>query len=138
MWVVQLQRITQQIAVTDKDSADTDEKKLYQKLAQKQKILLKKVASYHLHLKQYETCREECKQAEAQLVHGDGRCVLYRDFVNQYNEEGRKVNNLVLVKITRGENGELAVEKLHNFSTDKLSGCDAYFVADVFAHHLTP
>ena len=66
------------------------------------------------------------------------KCVLYRDFVNMYNEKGQKVKNLVLVKLTRNDRNTLDVVKLHNFCTDSKSGCDAFYVADVFDHHLKP
>ena len=55
-----------------------------------------------------------------------------------YNEKGQKVKNLVLVKLTRNDRNTLDVVKLHNFCTDSKSGCDAFYVADVFDHHLKP
>ena len=119
-------------------AACAEEDEMYSQLKKRQRDLQTKVARYDLHLKQYEQCRSEVKLAEEALSFNDGKYVLYRDFVNCYNEAGQKCKNLVLVKVTRGENGELVAEKLHNFSTDKRSGCDAYFVADVFEHHLKP
>ena len=41
-----------------------------------------------------------------------------------------------MVKITRGEDKQLVVTKIHNFNADKQDGCDSFFVADVFDHHL--
>ena len=131
VWELQLNHVNKQIANFQGDDS------LLSRLQKRQRELRKKVARYQSHLKQYERCREEVKRCEENLKFGDGTCVLYRDFVNCYNEAGQKVKNLVLVKITRGEDGDLVVEKLHNFCSDKNSGCDAYFVADVFQHHFS-
>ena len=132
VWELQLKQINAQLAAGNQTAA------VATKLRQRQRELTKKVSRYELHLKQYAVCRDALKAAEDALRYGDRCCVVYRDFVNMYNDKGNKVKNLVLVKITRGEDGELIVTKLHNFSTDSKSGCDAYFVADVFRHHLTP
>jgi hypothetical protein len=69
-----------------------------------------------------------------------GECILYRDFVNQYNSDGKKVNNLVLVVMWRDKVGDpLNVKKLSNLCSDAESrSCDAYYVADVMAFHLEP
>ena len=127
MWELQLKQVIAQLA--NQPSA------MREKLFQRQRELVKKVARFELHLKQYAVCRAALKEAEDALQFGDRKCVVYRDFVNCYNEKGHKVKNLVLVKITRGEDGELIVIKLHNFSSDIQSGCDSYFVSDVFDHH---
>ena len=129
IWELQLQQVKSQLASGTSNA-------LSGKLQQRMRELSKKIARYELHLQQYEVCRAAMKKAEDGLRFGDRKCVLYRDFVNCYNEKGQKVKNLVLVKIVRGEDDDLVVTKLHNFSTDKLSGCDAYFVADVFNHHM--
>ena len=118
VWELQLKQINAQLAAGNQTAAvDT-------KLRQRQRELTKKVSRYELHLKQYAVCRGALKAAEDALRYGDRCCVVYRDFVNMYNDKGNKVKNLVT--------------KLHNFSTDSKSGCDAYYVADVFRHHLTP
>ncbi len=132
VWELQLKQINAQLAAGNQTAV------VATKLRQRQRELTKKVSRYELHLKQYAVCRDALKAAEDALRCGDRCCVVYRDFVNMYNDKGNKVKNLVLVKITRGEDGELIVTKLHNFSTDSKSGCDAYYVADVFRHHLTP
>ena len=107
----------------------------YVSLQKEHRDLNRKIARYHRHLEQYAKCRDEIKRVEDSLKFGDKRCIVFRDFVNCYNERGDKVKNLVLVKITRSEDGDLIVDKIHNFCTDKASGCDAYYVADVFDHH---
>ena len=131
LWELQLQKVNAQLASVAETHAD------FLKLQKNQRDLRTKVARYHRHLEQYSKCRDAVKAVETSLRVGDGRCVLYRDFVNCYNERGTKVKNLVLVKLTRGEDRDLVVEKIHNFCTDKESGCDAYYVADVFRHHMT-
>ena len=88
-------------------------------MKQRQKELDKKVAHYRQHLLQYETCRAAVKQCENDLKFNDRKCVLYRDFVNMYNEKGQKVKNLVLVKLTRNDRNTLDVVKLHNFCTQQ-------------------
>ncbi len=95
-----------------------------------------KLANYETHLKQYAECRARVQQCEADLKFGDRTCLLYRDFVNTYSEAGSKIKNLVLVKITRGADGQLVVEKRHNLCSSKQAGCDAFFVADVMDFHM--
>ena len=98
--------------------------------------LQKDLTQYKLHLEQYAVCRAKLAQAERALRYNDEACVLYRDFVNQYNELGGHVKNLIFVKITRGEDGELVVHKINNFCSDKDSaGCDAFYMADVMDFH---
>lgn len=106
-------------------------------LQKQQRKLQRDIARYKTHVQQYETCRAEVQRDEEMLRFGDRKCIVYRDFVNMYNEKGEKVINLILTKLTRGEDGELIVQKINNFSTDrKTAGCDAFFVADVMDHHL--
>lgn len=98
--------------------------------------LTAKVDHYHLHLKQYESCRQHLKQIEHELK--PGQCLCYRDFVNQHNAEGGKVVNLVLCLLWREqEQGPLFVLNIYNFCTDKQSqSADAYHVADVMDFQL--
>lgn len=65
------------------------------KLDQGVRKLTKQVEAYHLHLAQYEVARQAVQVATAAIR--PGRMVLYRDFVNQHNANGKKVNSLVLV-----------------------------------------
>ena len=130
IWELQLKKVTSQLS----DSPSSAEASKLNKTARK---LRSNIARYERHLKQYEVCRTEVKAEEDALAHGDGKCVMYRDFVNCYNEKGEKVKNLIFTKITRGENGELVVQKINNFCTDKNAGCNAFFVADVMDFHLT-
>ena len=91
---------------------------------------------YQNHLKQLETCRLKVIQAAEELTVGE--CLVYRDFVNQHNEHGKKINNFVLVVLYREvENGDLLVLNLSNIIEYAKDGsCDAYFVADVFTFHM--
>ena len=60
-----------------------------------------KVDEYKEHLKQFEVCREAITKKEANLKVGE--CVVYRDFVNQYTCDGKKMANLQFVIIYRTE-----------------------------------
>ena len=129
IWELQLQELNRRIA-GNPDSAEAA------KWLSQVRKLKTKVARYERHLEQYSLCRDAINEKEDSLEYGDGRCVLYRDFVNVYNERGEKVKNLVLTKLTRAEDGSLLVVKLHNFCTDKQSGCDAFYTHDVMDFHL--
>ena len=59
----------------------------------RQRQLREVVAKYQIHLKQYEACRSTVITLEETI--GAGDAVLYRDFVSQYNCEGKKIANLV-------------------------------------------
>jgi hypothetical protein len=99
--------------------------------------LQEKFDHYEIHLKQFEICRKTVKDYEEALV--PGQMVMFRDFVNQHNASGKKVNNLVLVFLYREEEGE-DIRKLavHNFCTDAESqSCSAWFTKDVLDHHLS-
>ena len=130
VWELQLQAVNRELAQNPTGSRLTD-------LQKQQRKLQRDIARYKTHVQQYETCRAEVQRDEEMLRFGDRKCIVYRDFVNMYNEKGEKVINLILTKLTRGEDGELIVQKINNFSTDrKTAGCDAFFVADVMDHHL--
>jgi len=104
-------------------------------LVTEQRALTKAVDHYHLHLRQYEKQRAKVQQLEANLVPGEG--LLYRDFVNDHDESGAKVCNLMLVLAERKVlGGPLVLTNIENFA-DKES-CDAWFTADVFDFHLAP
>ena len=94
------------------------------------------VKKYQIHLKQLQTCRPRVIEAAEHLT--IRQCLVYRDFVNQHNVQGRKINNFVLVVLYREtEGGELLTFNLSNIiEFDKKGSCDAYFVADVFTFHL--
>ena len=72
-----------------------------EQLRKQQRNLQKDISRYQLHLAQYEVCRKKVTEFENSLRYKDGRCLLLRDFVNQYNEEGGHVKNLNFVKIAR-------------------------------------
>jgi hypothetical protein len=106
-----------------------------EKLLRDKRFEEKAVNHYHLHRKQFEACRPKVDAIMNQLARNE--CLLYRDFVNQHNVRGKKVNNLVFVLIQRNENGVLIRSKISNFCSDSESNmCDADFVADVFEFHL--
>jgi hypothetical protein len=131
IWELQLKEINSKLAADP-----SPDPAMYQKLLAKARKLKSDVTRYERHLEQYAKCRATVKGLEESLVFGDRRCVLYRDFVNMYNDRGTKIKNLVLVKITRAEDGSLLVVKLHGFCSDKQVGCDAYYVADVMDFHM--
>jgi hypothetical protein len=99
--------------------------------------LRKKVQLYQVHLEQYEKCRARVKEAEESIT--PGRMVMYRDFVNQHNPAGAKVNSLVLVVLYRDTiGGPIHKVALHNICTDAASqSCGAWYVRDVMDHHLS-
>ena len=101
-------------------------------LGQKRK-LDKQVQLYRRHCLQYKIQRERIKSIEASC--GVDECVCYRDFVNDHDEMGSKVCNLVLVKRQRLEpGGEMRSLNIHNFGDAE--SCDSYWTADVFDFHL--
>ena len=107
------------------------------RLEKESRKLATDIRRYRRHLDQFASARRKVKEMEESLIHGDKRCVVYRDYVNVHNENGTKVLNLVLTKITRGADGQLEVKTLNNFSADKnTAGADAFFTADVMDHHL--
>jgi len=131
IWELQLQSVQQELAAPEKNATRAEE------LRKQLRGLQKDIARYKQHLEQYEVCRRKVSEVERALQFNDGACVLFRDFVNLYNEQGGHVKNLVLVLITRGEDGELLVRKINNFCSDKeTSGCDAFYMADVLEFHL--
>jgi len=102
----------------------------------RQRFLKGKVDEYHRHLEQYNACRPYMFELEQSLQKGE--CIVYRDFVNQYSDEGH-VSNLVFVILSRDNTtGLLKVRKVHNFCTNPLfSSCDTDYVATVFDWHLS-
>ena len=106
-----------------------------QNLLKVKRKLDKQVRLYKMHCLQYETQRKKVQDIEAALKPGEG--VLYRDYVNDHDEAGNKVCNLVLVLRHRLKQGEeLVTTNIHNFG-DKES-CDAYWTADIFDFHFAP
>ena len=89
-------------------------------------------ARYERHLEQYKSCRAVAKDLEMNMLAGD--VMFYRDFVAQYNCDGRKIANLVLVALWREtDGGFLHTFKFNNFcSNKKENSADAFYVADVF------
>jgi hypothetical protein len=93
------------------------------------------VRQYHVHCEQYEKQRKRVQRIEAALTPGEA--VVYRDFVNDHDERGKKVCNLVLVIRQRLQVGqELSTINIHNFGDAE--SCDAFWTADVFDFHLAP
>ena len=109
----------------------------YASCKEKLRTAIQMVTKYGVHLKQYDTCRDGVLEVQERLTPGE--CLIYRDFVNQHNERGKKINNLVIVILFREfEGGPLIVHNISNICEyDNQGSCDAYFVADVFDFHLT-
>jgi hypothetical protein len=107
---------------------------------QKNKLrkLDKKITKYKEHLRQYEVCRKALDDLAANLK--PGQCITYRDFVNQYTSDGKKMGNLQLVVLYRLIPGTCLLQlKVYNFSGGKRGvRCDPYYVADVFDFHMKP
>ena len=94
------------------------------------------VQLFRLHLQQFEKCRPMVDRLMSDLKCDE--CLLFRDFVNQHNVQGSKVNNLVLVLIEKRD-GVLLRSKISQICSDPESqSCDRDFVADVFEFHLDP
>ena len=112
-------------------------------LISEQRKLKAKDEACRVHQDQLEKARPAVKAAEALIC--PGKMVMYRDFVNQHNSEGAKVNALVLVFFYKDYNAEGQVPVgppnklvLHNICSDPDSqGCDAWYVRDVMEHHLS-
>ena len=131
MYELQLKDVERQIEERLHKQLDSS-KALEAQLAQ----LHKKVRKYHVHLEQFATCRPMVEKLMADLK--ENECLLFRDFVNQHNILGSKINNLVFVVIEKS-NEVLLRSKISNFCSDKESqSCDKDFVADVFEFHLAP
>ena len=87
--------------LTKLDTNDSENRKT--NLTEKLRKAMKRQAKYHNHLRQFETCRDEIRKVQTQLQ--EGECLVFRDFVNQHNAEGKKINNLVIVIMYREKNG---------------------------------
>ena len=72
-------------------------------LKQKRAELEKKVETAQVHQRHYETARKHVKTIEENLKPGE--VLIFRDFVNQYNEDKGKINNLVFVVLRPNPNG---------------------------------
>ena len=94
---------------------------LRQKVADEQKH----VEIARVHQVHYETARKYVKTIEMNL--SPGEVLIFRDFVNQYNEDKKKVNNLVFVIIRPSPDGVgNIIDYVDNFAQAK---CDASFHA---------
>jgi hypothetical protein len=96
----------------------------------------KLVGRYILHLEQYEAQRKVVQEILDSLV--PGQAVLFRDFVNSYNHEGKHIKNLQLVIRWRDKKGgPLQTYRIPNICTNtETFSCDTYFYKDVLEHHL--
>jgi hypothetical protein len=72
-------------------------------LKQQRADLDKAVETARIHQKHYERARKHVKTIEDNLRPGE--VLVYRDFVNQYNEDKKKINNLVFVVLRPDPNG---------------------------------
>jgi hypothetical protein len=105
-----------------------------QKLLSAKRRLDKQVQTYRWHCRQYEVQRKKVQDIEKALCVGQG--VLYRDFVNDHDERGVKICNLVWVlrqRVTPG--GKLTTTNIHNMATK--DSCDSFFTVDVADFHLS-
>lgn len=93
----------------------------------RQKIagLRKSVDTARRHQEHYATARKYVKTIEMNLIPGE--VLIFRDFVNQYSELGKKVNNLVFVILRPSPDGVgNMIDYVDNFAQAK---CDASFHA---------
>ena len=103
-----------------------------QELLSAKRNLDKALQRYHWHCRQYEIQRQKVKAIEKALKVGE--CVLYRDFVNDHDESGAKICNLVFVLRQRVEaDGPLITTNIHNIADAE--SCDAFFNADCCDFH---
>jgi hypothetical protein len=72
-------------------------------LRQRMAELDKLVDTAQRHQRNYETARKHVKAIEDNLKPGE--VLIFRDFVNQYNEDKKKINNLVFVVLRPDPNG---------------------------------
>ena len=72
-------------------------------LKQQIEDLRKLVETARVHQEHYEIARKHVKRIELNLVRGE--VLIYRDFVNQYNEDKKKVNDLVFVILRPSPDG---------------------------------
>ena len=88
-----------------------------------------------IHDEQLAKCRPYLKYLEETLL--PGWCIVYRDFVNSYDEE-QKVSNLVFVVLWRENAGEpLRIKKIHNIcASEEMNSCDSFYVEAAFQFHL--
>lgn len=106
-------------------------------LEAKQRKLTAAVKLFETHLHQYETARKAAKKAENLIT--PGSMVWYRDFVNQYDVDGNKIHDFVLVMMFRETPGGV-IQKLvvHNLTSNPDTNiCDALMVSDMVRHHLS-
>jgi hypothetical protein len=133
IWVHKLRKYELELSELDKvtNSCSYTQKKAQLRFARW------KVHFYNVHKEQYKLCRPYTQYIQKRMK--PGQCMVFRDFVNQHNEENDKVCNLVLVVLWRDvEDGVLSMIKISNICTDKDSQMtDAAFVADVMNNHFT-
>ena len=108
----------------------------HKELLRKQRKYTEKIQEFAIHLEQFAKCRVGLQNLEKALKPGE--CLIYRDFVNQYNTDGDKIANLQLVILYRLEPGVALTQlKVYNFSGGAQAvRCDPFFVADVMDFHM--
>lgn len=111
--------------VAASESGDEDEAgAISRDLLRTIKQVRREVERYEQHLRQFETCRTQVAEFADTLRCGDRRCLVWRDFVNSYNDAGTKVINLVLVKVHRNQAGRLENTTQHTFTRGAGAGED--------------
>lgn len=68
-------------------------------------------------------------QTEA-LQPGSGEWITYQDYISWYSETGVKVNDLILVRVTRRADGQLQWEYIHNLMRLEHTGATTRYVWD--------
>ena len=87
-------------------------------LRQKISKLEKAVEHARIHFIHYETALKYVKGIEYNLQ--TGQVLIYRDFVNQYSETGKKINNLIFVVIRPSPDGcGNIIDYVNNFAQAK-------------------
>jgi hypothetical protein len=88
--------------------------------------LKKKVAKCEIHERMFENQRRFMQEKEKDLLNhprkanGDTRYIVYEDFVDFYNADGKKILNLVLTVLWCGEDGKLQRKYIDNLNSDHI------------------
>jgi hypothetical protein len=105
------------------------------------KALLVKVDHYEVHLKQKEKNRKKVQEIQHRLKPNE--CLVFRDFVNSYNQRGKKVLNMILVLLYVLKEGQdppcvTVVHNVSDYELDQNNKTDRFYAMDVLDFHLNP
>lgn len=134
--VAQMATLTELIAALPDGGEKTSARKKRKDLASGMERRQEGIRKYDMHVRQLEESRPRLDQIEKDLV--PGQVLVFRDFVNQYNHRGKKINDLVLVLLwVEKPHGAIRVKVVHNFCADTdTQSCDTHFMQDVYRFHL--